>query len=101
MPTDDRMHAAVTDSARTKELVVISGKGGTGKTSVLASFAILADNCVLADCDVDAADLHLILEPKIVRRESFSGGSRAEINPERCKGCGKCAEVCRFDARNR
>ena len=59
-----------------KELVVISGKGGTGKTSVVASFAALADGIVLADCDVDAADLHLVLEPKIVHRESFSGGKR-------------------------
>ena len=62
-----------------KELVVISGKGGTGKTSIVASFAALAQKAVLADCDVDAADLHLVLEPKIIRRESFSGGKRARI----------------------
>ena len=83
---------------RTKELVIISGKGGTGKTSIVASFATLADNAVLADCDVDAADLHLVLEPRIVRRETFSGGSRARIMPKRCTACGKCAEVCRFEA---
>jgi len=81
-----------------KELVVISGKGGTGKTSVVASFASLAENVVLADCDVDAADLHLILEPKIIRREKFSGGSRARIIEDHCTACGKCEEICRFDA---
>jgi len=81
-----------------KELVVISGKGGTGKTSIVASFAALADKVVLADCDVDAADLHLVLDPKIVRRESFSGGNRARIKPGHCTACGKCKELCRFDA---
>ncbi|MGC9454064.1 MAG: ATP-binding protein [Phycisphaerae bacterium] len=81
-----------------KELVVISGKGGTGKTSIVASFAALAGNLVLADCDVDAADLHLLLEPKVVRRENFSGGKRARIMPGHCTACGKCEEVCRFDA---
>jgi len=81
-----------------KELVIISGKGGTGKTSIVASFATLAQNAVLADCDVDAADLHLVLEPKIVTRDTFSGGSRAKIVAERCLGCGQCEEVCRFDA---
>ena len=82
-----------------KELVVISGKGGTGKTSIVAAFAALSqNNAVFADCDVDAADLHLVLEPSIVRQEVFSGGSRAKIKPELCIGCGKCQEVCRFDA---
>ena len=81
-----------------KELVVISGKGGTGKTSLVASFAALAEKVVLADCDVDAADLHLVLDPKIVRRENFSGGKRARINSEFCTACGKCEEICRFDA---
>jgi len=81
-----------------KELVVISGKGGTGKTSIVASFAALADKVVLADCDVDAADLHLVLDPKVVRRESFSGGKRARIKSGHCTGCGKCEELCRFDA---
>lgn len=80
------------------ELVVISGKGGTGKTSVVACFAALAKDKVLADCDVDAADLHLALSPKIVRRERFSGGKSARIVPDQCAGCGKCASVCRFDA---
>jgi MinD superfamily P-loop ATPase len=81
-----------------KELVVISGKGGTGKTSVVASFAALASDKVLADCDVDAADLHLVLSPKILRREEFSGGKSASVAADKCIGCGKCASVCRFDA---
>ncbi|MBN1586648.1 MAG: ATP-binding protein [Candidatus Omnitrophica bacterium] len=81
-----------------KELVVISGKGGTGKTSIVAAFASLAKNAVLADCDVDAADLHLVLDPKIRRREDFSGGSKAQVMPERCTGCGLCVRLCRFDA---
>jgi len=80
------------------ELVVISGKGGTGKTSIVASFAALAKNEVLADCDVDAADLHLVLSPNILRREEFSGGKSATIVADRCASCGKCAVVCRFDA---
>jgi MinD superfamily P-loop ATPase len=81
-----------------KELVVISGKGGTGKTSVVASLATLAGRCVLVDCDVDAADLHLIFEPKVIRREDFTGGSKARIGAGHCTACGKCAELCRFDA---
>ena len=81
-----------------KELVVISGKGGTGKTSVVASLATLAEKCVLVDCDVDAADLHLILEPTVVRREDFTGGGKARIKPGHCTACGKCEELCRFDA---
>ncbi|MBN1554092.1 MAG: ATP-binding protein [Phycisphaerae bacterium] len=81
-----------------KELVVISGKGGTGKTSIVASFAALAQRVVLADCDVDAADLHLVLEPERLRSEDFSGGKRAKIDSHKCVSCGKCAEVCRFDA---
>ncbi len=80
------------------ELVVISGKGGTGKTTLVASFAALAENAVLADCDVDAADLHLVLEPKIVRREDFRGGKRASIRADACAACGQCLEVCRFGA---
>ncbi len=81
-----------------KELVVVSGKGGTGKTSVVASFAALARGKVLADCDVDAADLHLILDPTIRKRAPFTGGKVAVVRRESCTGCGKCAEVCRFDA---
>jgi MinD superfamily P-loop ATPase len=81
-----------------KELVVISGKGGTGKTSVVAALATLAGRCVLADCDVDAADLHLIFEPKVIRRVDFTGGSKARIKSGKCTACGKCEELCRFDA---
>jgi MinD superfamily P-loop ATPase len=81
-----------------KELVVISGKGGTGKTSIVASFAALAENKVLADCDVDAADLHLVLEPEIEYTEDFSGGKQAKIIKERCNSCGQCYDSCRFDA---
>jgi MinD superfamily P-loop ATPase len=84
-----------------KEIVVISGKGGTGKTSIVASFASLAKNAVLADCDVDAADLHLILQPDVKQTCDFSGGRRASVITEKCIGCGKCEEVCNFDAVNR
>lgn len=80
------------------ELVVISGKGGTGKTSVVASLAALARPIVLADCDVDASDLHLVLEPIIKESRPFVGGNKARIDSERCVGCGKCEELCRFDA---
>jgi MinD superfamily P-loop ATPase len=81
-----------------KEIVVISGKGGTGKTSVVASFAALADKPVLVDCDVDAADLHLVLSPKILEKQDFIGGKSAEIGSSACTNCGKCIELCRFDA---
>jgi MinD superfamily P-loop ATPase len=81
-----------------RELAVISGKGGTGKTSLLASLAVLAGRCVVADCDVDAADLHLLLEPRILQEHPFSGGKRATIAPARCTGCGDCARLCRFGA---
>jgi len=81
-----------------KELVVISGKGGTGKTSIVASFAGLAEKAVFADCDVDAADLHLILQPKIKYTADFSGGKKASIITEKCIGCGRCRDLCRFDA---
>jgi len=80
------------------ELLVISGKGGTGKTSLLAAFAILAERAVLADCDVDAADLHLILAPDIRRQEPFRAGHLAAIRQDACTGCGKCATACRFHA---
>ena len=81
-----------------KEIVIISGKGGTGKTSIAASFAALAKNAVFADCDVDAADLHLILTPKIIQKHDFSGGKRAFIDTEKCIGCKVCQDLCRFDA---
>lgn len=82
-----------------KEITIISGKGGTGKTSIAASFAALAHGkAVLADCDVDAADLHLILTPHIVTRNVFISGHEAVIRKDECNGCGKCFEVCRFGA---
>jgi MinD superfamily P-loop ATPase len=81
-----------------RELVVVSGKGGTGKTSVAASLFALAGRAAVADCDVDAADLHLILDPVVRRRWSFSGGQTAAIDARRCNGCAACAERCRFDA---
>ena len=81
-----------------KELVVISGKGGTGKTSLTASFAVLADRPVIADCDVDAADLHLVLAPEIKERHEFYSGREAVIRQDDCSACGACFEHCRFDA---
>jgi MinD superfamily P-loop ATPase len=81
-----------------KELVVISGKGGTGKTSLAAAFAALACPAVVADCDVDAADLHLVLDPQVRQSSDFSGGKQAAIDPSKCMGCGRCAGLCRFEA---
>ncbi|MBN2464542.1 ATP-binding protein [candidate division WOR-3 bacterium] len=81
-----------------KELVVISGKGGTGKTSVTASFAVLAERPVIADCDVDAADLHLVLSPQVKERHEFRSGHEAVIREKDCIGCGLCVTYCRFDA---
>ena len=81
-----------------KELVVISGKGGTGKTSVLAALAAQAQNSVLADCDVDAANLHVLLKPRVQQKSAFYGGKLAHINAPSCISCGVCREVCRFDA---
>ena len=84
--------------ASVPELVVISGKGGTGKTSVVASMAVLARDAVIADCDVDAADLHLVLDPKRVETHTFIGGHEAVIRQRDCEGHGTCRDVCRFDA---
>ena len=81
-----------------KELVVISGKGGTGKTSLVAAFASLYDKKILCDADVDASDLHLILSPDINSREEFRAGNEAVINKEKCTECGLCLELCRWDA---
>jgi len=83
-----------------REIVVLSGKGGTGKTSIVGSFAALAKNKVLADCDVDAADLHLILNPAVRENHEFWSGQTAVIDRERCTQCGLCQDVCRFDAIN-
>jgi MinD superfamily P-loop ATPase len=81
-----------------KEIVVLSGKGGTGKTSVVASLAALAENKVMVDCDVDAADLRLLLQPVAQTEEEFWSGQVAFIDGEKCTRCGLCQEVCRFDA---
>ncbi len=82
-----------------EEIVVISGKGGTGKTSLTASFALICgDEAVIADCDVDASDMHLLLNPVIQKQEDFYSGKEAEIHQKDCIACGKCLEVCRFDA---
>jgi MinD superfamily P-loop ATPase len=81
-----------------KELVIISGKGGTGKTSLAAAFASLAAPVVVADADVDAPDLHLLLAPEVVSRREFRAGAEARIRLEDCTACGRCRELCRFDA---
>jgi MinD superfamily P-loop ATPase len=81
-----------------KEIVVISGKGGTGKTSITAALAGLAAGSVLVDCDVDAADLHLIAAPTVLKEQDFIGGRRAVIRPQKCRGCGQCYSLCRFGA---
>ena len=81
-----------------KQIVVISGKGGTGKTVITGAFAALAKNKVMADCDVDAADLHLLLAPEIKQRQEFKSGVTAKIDKKLCQQCGKCITVCRFNA---
>jgi len=81
-----------------KQLVIISGKGGTGKTIITASIAVLAQNKVMADCDVDAANLYLLLHPDIQETHSFSGGKKARINDAECTQCGECIDICRFNA---
>jgi MinD superfamily P-loop ATPase len=80
------------------EIVVISGKGGTGKTCLTGALAHLAGNAVICDLDVDAPDLHLLLTPVHERVEEFYSGHEARIDPDRCTDCGQCAERCRFKA---
>lgn len=81
-----------------KQIVIISGKGGTGKTVITGAFAALAKNAVFADCDVDAADLHLLLEPNIKESHEFRSGITAFVHKDKCTQCGKCREICRFNA---
>ncbi|MFC2010341.1 ATP-binding protein [Chloroflexota bacterium] len=81
-----------------REIVVLSGKGGTGKTSIVGCFAALSKDKVLADCDVDAADLHLILEPSVKEEHEFWSGQVAVVDEEKCTRCGLCQELCRFGA---
>ena len=81
-----------------KELVVLSGKGGTGKTSIVGSFAALARSKVLVDCDVDAADLHLLFQPAVREEHEFWSGQVAMVDVVKCTRCGLCQELCRFKA---
>ncbi|NCC52476.1 MAG: 4Fe-4S dicluster domain-containing protein [Spartobacteria bacterium] len=93
--TEDFAHG---DSETSREIAVISGKGGTGKTSISASLIQLAGGSVIADNDVDAADLHLLLKPRICDEHEYPGGMKATINPDQCLGCGQCAVACHFGA---
>ena len=81
-----------------KQLTVLSGKGGTGKTTITASFAVLAKNTVVADCDVNAPDLHMLLHPEIIKTQEFKGSKLTVIDKTKCVECGLCREKCRFDA---
>jgi len=81
-----------------KQITVLSGKGGTGKTTITAAFAVLAKKAVVADCDVDAPNLHMLLHPEILETKEFRGSKIAVINESKCVKCGACREKCRFDA---
>jgi MinD superfamily P-loop ATPase len=81
-----------------KQLTILSGKGGTGKTTLSASFAVLAKNAVIADCDVDAPDLHMLLHPEVVETQEFMGSKVAVIDKTKCLNWSMCREKCRFDA---
>ncbi len=83
-----------------KQITVISGKGGTGKTTITACLSRLADNYVIADCDVDAADLHLLTNPQIGQRQNFYSGKSYQIDKDKCTACGKCQNICRYQAIN-
>jgi MinD superfamily P-loop ATPase len=81
-----------------KQIAIISGKGGTGKTTISAAIAALENKCVIADCDVDAADLYIILKPKILEKIEFKASKQAFIDMRKCKKCGRCVGICRFKA---
>jgi MinD superfamily P-loop ATPase len=81
-----------------KQLAIVSGKGGTGKTTIAAAFAALARNKVMVDCDVDAADLHLLLRPRVLKQEKYYGSRSPHVDLDKCTQCGLCTEVCRFNA---
>jgi len=81
-----------------KQLAIVSGKGGTGKTTIAAAFAALAKNKVMVDCDVDAADLYLLLKPNILIQEKYFGGRSPHVDLDKCTQCGLCTKVCRFSA---
>jgi MinD superfamily P-loop ATPase len=89
-----------TGDDKMKQITIISGKGGTGKTSITGSFAALSEDAVFADCDVDASNLHLLLKPKIKETIDFKGLNQAIIDPEKCNKCGICMELCKFNAIN-
>jgi len=81
-----------------KQITVLSGKGGTGKTTITATFAVLAEKAIIADCDVDAPDLHMLLHPETLETKEFKGSKLAVIDEAKCIKCGVCREKCRFDA---
>src|SRR4030042_4057534 len=81
-----------------KQLAIVSGKGGTGKTTIAAAFAALAKNQGMVDCDVEAADLHLLLRPKVLTQEKYFGGRSPRVDLDKCTQCNLCTEVCRFHA---
>jgi len=81
-----------------RQITVLSGKGGTGKTTITASFAVLAKKAVVADCDVDAPDLHMLMHPEIIETQEFKGSKLAVIDEARCIKCGLCREKCKFNA---
>jgi MinD superfamily P-loop ATPase len=83
-----------------KEIVILSGKGGTGKTSLTAAFSYLADNALFCDADVDASDLHLLMKPTVLEKHDFMGGAKAVINLSNCTKCNLCRKLCRFNAIN-
>ncbi len=80
------------------QMAIVSGKGGTGKTTLSASFSYLAKDRVMADCDVDAPNLHIILKPQVIEKREYFGSKKAVLDQEKCVMCGVCEQVCRFDA---
>ena len=84
--------------SKPKEIVIVSGKGGTGKTTLAINLSSIVSDKLIMDCDVDAPNMHIVLKPKIVKEEKFFGGYRYEIDEDLCTGCGKCFELCNFDA---
>ena len=83
---------------KTKQIAIISGKGGTGKTTLAGSLGVLFNNHIIADCDVDASNLQLILKPKTLKTFQYKAGHKAQINENKCIGCGNCEQVCRYSA---
>jgi MinD superfamily P-loop ATPase len=96
-PAENTPAETYTDGAKPLEITVVSGKGGTGKTSLSACFAQLAQG-VIADCDVDAADMHLLLAPRVLQSDDFWGGRAMSLDPDRCAACGLCVDICQWQA---